>query len=72
MPRYEVNADGTISVFEDNEVLKETMSIEDIDREIAATTYGISDIDNFKQRRLTNLETRLVELNTMKDALNAN
>ena len=69
------NPDGTVSKVEDSQNVVESYTTEqlpDIDTEIYNTQAAIADIENFKQRRLDNLNARLNELQQYKNLLQGN
>lgn len=68
---YIKNSDGTVSKVQNSIEVLETLTAEQIDQEILNTQNAIDDIDNFKQRRLDNLNNRLAELNQYKQILEA-
>jgi hypothetical protein len=66
------NEDGTVSNVEDTTQVVETFTVEqlpEIETELINTMNAILDIDNFKQRRLDNLNNRITELNEYKRLL---
>lgn len=62
-----VRAEGDkVQVIETQEMVREELTLDDVEREILAVRDGMRNIEEFKQHRLRNLQDRLLELDEIK------